>query len=369
MTQLAEAHRQAPNQGPSLARALAGDLLASLRLPLSLLAGVFSLGTVGFWLIGDGRWGWLDCAYMVSITLTGVGYGEILEPMTQQARLFAMGLMWTGVGVVLYAVSALTAFVVESRMSEIFRERKMEARLREMRGHYIVCGAGQVGRHVMREITATGRTLAVIDDDPARADWVRENLPQAGVVLGDATEEEVLAQAGLAAARGLIAALRDDSRNMLITVQARFANPQVKIGARCSQNNLVDKFYRAGADYVVNPDFIGGMRIASEMIRPQVVGFLDRMLRGKDPTVRVEEITLAAASELAGLTLGQAGLRERTGLAPIAVKLAQGEDFLYNPDPGLALEAGTVLIVIGAPGQTSLLKELCSGPGRNSQGR
>lgn len=363
MSTTADAPRPAPTSAPSLWRVLAGDLLASLRLPLSLLAGVFAAGTLGFWLIGEGHWGWLDCAYMVSITLTGVGYGEILEPMTQGARLFAMGLMWAGVGVVLYAVSTVTAFVVESRMSAIFRERKMEARLREMQGHTIVCGAGQVGRHVMGEMAATGRALAVIDDDPARAEWVRENFPAAGVVVGDATEEEVLKLAGLARAAGLVAALKDDSRNMLITVQARFAYPQIRIGVRCGQNNLVDKFYRAGADYVVNPDFIGGMRIASEMIRPQVVSFLDRMLRGKDPTVRVDEVTLAAGSELVGRTLGQAGLRERTGLAPIAVKPAQGEDFVYNPEPEMALEAGTVLIVIGAPGQTALLRQLCAGPG------
>lgn len=368
MTTPAEVHHQASPPGPSLARVLAGDLLASLRLPLKLLAGVFGLGTAGFWLIGEGRWGWLDCAYMVSITLTGVGYGEILEPMTQGARLFAMVLMWAGVGVVLYAVSTVTAFVVESRMSEIFRERKMEARLKGMRDHTIVCGAGQVGRHVMAEINAAGRSLAVIDDDPARIDWVRENLPAAGVVLGDATEEEALAQAGLMRAAGVIAALKDDSRNMLITVQARFANPRVKIGARCSQNNLVDKFYRAGADYVVNPDFIGGMRIASEMIRPQVVGFLDRMLRGKDPTVRVEEVTVGPGGALAGQSLGEARLLARTGLAPVAVKPAGGEDYIYNPDPGLVLAAGAVLIVIGGPAQTGLLRKLCAGPGTDSLG-
>ncbi len=359
----------APSQAFSLARALAVELLAHLRLPLSLLAGVFGLGTAGFWLIGDGRWSWLDCAYMVSITLTGVGYGEILEPMTPGARLFAMGLMWTGMGVALYAVSTVTAFIVESRISELFRERKMEALLVGMRGHYIVCGAGRVGRHVIGEIRSTGRPLVVVDDDPARTEWVRENHPGLGIVLGDATEEAVLAQAGLARATGLIAALGDDSRNMLITVQARYANPKVKIGARCGQNNLVDKFYRAGADYVVNPDFIGGMRIASEMIRPQVVGFLDRMLRGKDPSVRVEEVGVEEGSALAGETLARARIFERTGLAPIALRSAPGEEFAYNPGPEQVLRPGAVLIVIGGPEQTSRLKDLCAGPGSDSKGR
>jgi voltage-gated potassium channel len=111
------------------------------------------------------------------------------------------------------------------------------------------------------------------------------------------------------------------------------------------------------------------MRIASEMVRPQVVGFLDRMLRGKDPSVRVEEVTVGAGSALAGQSLAQASLRERTGLMPIAVKPAQAEDFLYNPDPGLTLEAGAVLIVIGGPGQTAALKELCLDSGAGGQGR
>ncbi len=346
---------------PTLAQALAAELARSLRAPLSLLGAVAGLGTLGFWLIGEGRWSWLDCAYMTSITLTGVGYGEILEPMGPGARLFAMGLMWTGMGVALYAVSAITAFVVDKRLKDFFRERKMQAKLLQMSGHYIVCGAGQVGRHVIGEIITTGRSLVVVDDDAQSAQWVRENYPDLGVICDDATEEEVLKRAGIERAAGLVATLRDDSRNMLITVQARYASPTVKIGARCGHNNLAEKFYRAGADYVVNPDFIGGMRIASEMIRPQVVSFLDRMLRGKDPSVRVEEITLAPGCGLAGQRLEAAGLLEKTGLTPIALQRAGDEDFIYNPGPDCRLEAGAVLIVIGSPSQTERLRRLCEG--------
>lgn len=352
-----QSHRQ---QQP-LVWALAGELMRSLRLPLSLLGSVFATGTVGFWLLGGGRWTWLNCAYMTSITLTGVGYGEILEPMGPPERLFAMFLMWTGMGVALYAVSAITAFVVEKRLSNFFRERKMEERLRQLKDHVIVCGAGQVGRHVIHEIHTTKRPLVVVDDDPERLEWVATAYPEVACLHGDATEEEVLERAGIQRAAGLVAALRDDSRNMLITVQARYANPQVKIGTRCGHNNLVDKFYRAGADYVVNPDFIGGMRIASEMIRPQVVGFLDRMLRGKDPTVRVEELTLEPGCGLAGLTLGQADIFARTGMTPIALKNPGGEEFIYNPSPDERLEAGAVLIVIGNAQQTALLRDICQG--------
>lgn len=165
--------------------------------------------------------------------------------------------------------------------------------------------------------------------------------------------------AGLERAHGLVAALPEDSQNMLITVQARFVNPGLKIGTRCHNNGLVDKFYRTGANYVVNTDFIGGMRLASEMIRPQVVSFLDRMLRGQGPTVRVAEVTVAEGSRLAGQSLGQARLLERAGLLAIAIKHPPREEFVYNPSPQEELGPGSVIIVIGNPGQIAALEALC----------
>ncbi|MFP5214112.1 MAG: potassium channel family protein, partial [Acidobacteriota bacterium] len=160
---------------------------------------------------------------------------------------------------------------------------------------------------------------------------------------------------------GVMAVLNDDSHNLLITVQARFINPAIKIVARCQENNLADKFYRAGANYVVNPAYIGGMRMASEMIRPNVVSFLDRMLRGKDKSIRVEEAQIREGSPWVGQALGQADFHRKTGLVPIAVKHPDQDDFTYNPSPEEILRVGTVLIVIGSADQISALKSYCSG--------
>ncbi len=342
-----------------LAKALAIELYRHLRVPLSLLALVFCAGTLGYWLLGQGNWSLVNCAYMTSITLTTVGYGEILEPFGARERLFTMGLMWSGMGVTLYALSTVTAFLVEERLSNLVRERKMEMHVSGLAGHMIVCGAGRVGRHVIAEMVASQQPLVVIDDRVESSAWLKENFPAVPVLRGDATDEDVLRSAGLERARGLVAALPEDSQNMLITVQARFVNPEIKIGTRCHNNKLVDKFYRAGANYVVSTDFIGGMRIASEMIRPQVVSFLDRMLRGQDPTVRVAEVTVREGSPLASQTLEQARLQERTGLLAVAVKHPGQDDFVYNPSPQERLGVGAVLIVIGNPGQIAALETIC----------
>jgi voltage-gated potassium channel len=270
-----------------------------------------------------------------------------------------MALMWLGMGVTLYAVSTVTAFIVEQRLTNFFRERKMDITLRQISGHVIVCGAGQVGFHVAGELVTSGRIAVVVDDDAERLNLLTQAYPGLLTVKGDATEESVLRKVGLERAEGMIAVLREDSQNMLLTVEARYANPGLKICARCQHNNLVEKFYRAGADYVVNPDFIGGMRIASQMIRPQVVNFLDRMLRGKEPGTRVEEVALSEGATLAGLTIAQARLRERTGLVLLALKRPDQDEFLYNPGPEEILVPGSMLIVIANPRQAEELRGLC----------
>ena len=345
-----------------LAQAVYAELWRRLRTPLTLLVSVFLTGTVGYWLLGHGEWAWLDCAYMTSITLTTVGYGEILDPTGRAGvRLFSMFLMWSGMGAALYAVSTITAFIVEEQFSRLLKERRMEAMIKALSGHTIVCGAGGVGRHVIAEMVANQHPVVVIEDQAERVAWLQENMPQVPVLHGDATDEQMLLRAGVERAAGVVAALNDDSQNMLITVQVRFINASLRVGARCSSRTLVDKFYRAGATYVVNTDFIGGMRLASEMIRPQVVGFLDRMLRGKDPSVRVAEVMVDAGSTVEGKTLREAQIAERTGLRAIAIKQPGEAEFIYNPGPDLALLPGSVLIVIGNPAQVKHLGGMCRG--------
>jgi voltage-gated potassium channel len=340
---------------------IAKEFLERLVSPALMVLCVFLFGTVGFFIIGEGRWSLFDCAYMTSITLTTVGYGEVLDQIGQNGRLFAMVLMWSGMGVTLYAVSAITGFVVEKNLARLLKERKMERRIAALKNHILVCGAGKTGFNVLRELLSTKRPCVVIEGVPERLQVVRKHFEDVYCLQGNATEEEVLYKAGIDRAAGIICALNSDSDNLLITVQARYINPNIKIVARCEENNLADKFYRAGANYVVNPAFIGGLRMASEMIRPNVVSFLDRMLRGREQAFRVEEVVVGERCPLIGSTLATSGLLRKTGLVPISIKRPDSEEFIYNPSQEEEIQEGMVLIVIGDPAQVSKLKNLCSG--------
>jgi len=340
-------------------RMLLRDLVERLVIPLALLIGIFLVGTFGYVAIGWGRWTLLESAYMTSITLTTVGYGEVLDQMGDNGRIFTMFLMWSGMGVTLYALSTVTAFVVERHLSRFFRERKMEKRIAALNRHVIICGAGKTGSYIVNEFLTVRRPCCLVVTDPEEVVLIRDRHSDLPVLTGDPTEEEILLRAGIKRASGIIANLEEDSRNLLITVMAAYINPEIKIVARAEDKKLAPKFEHAGAHYVVTPSFIGGMRMASEMLRPHVVTFLDRMLRGSDPSVRVEEVTVQPGSQLGGSTLGEANLAERTGLNPIALRPPGAEDFTYNPSGDLKLESGAVIIVIGGSAALDSLRELC----------
>lgn len=230
----------------------------------------------------------------------------------------------------------------------------MEQRIEDLKNHFIICGAGETGTHIVRELFTTKRQCVVIEADPVRIAWLREHFADLLILRGDATDEAVLLRAGLMHAVGIFAALGDDGRNMLVTVLASFNNSNLKIVSECGDNSLSTKFYRAGADYVVNPMFIGGMRMVSEMVRPQVVTFLDRMLRDQSAT-RVEQVNIAAGSRLAGKTLGEVPIYEISGLVPIALERADGA-VVFNPGPNEVLIPGMAIIVIGDPDQVEKLR-------------
>jgi voltage-gated potassium channel len=341
-------------------RMLIKEVLARLSMPASLIFSTFIFGTIGFLIIGAGRWSFLDCAYMTSLTLTTVGYGEILDDIGPDGRFFAMILMWSGIGATLYAISAITAFVVEKDFWQILKERKMERRIAALRGHIIVCGFGKTGSNALTELYAVKHPCVLIDSNQEQLHRAQQHFNDLLFVCGHATEEEVLRRAGVENAKGLIAVLEDDSHNLLISLQTRYINSNIKIVSRCNENELVQKFYRAGIDHVVNPAYIGGMRMASELVRPHVVSFLDRMLRGQGKTIRVEEMAVGENSGWLGQSFREIGFYELTGLVPIALKQPDQDAFIYNPSQEEQIHAGTVVIVIGSPDQLSALRRLCS---------
>jgi len=316
-------------------------------------------GAGGFWFIGDGRWAWADCMYMTVITVTTVGFGETLEGMDKvpYARSFTMLLLVFGTGVLVYFASTITAFVVEGELKNVLTAQRLRKRIKKMKDHFIVCGAGSTGRHIIKELLATDRPVVAIDMDETELKEIAAAHPKAqfSYLVGDATDDEILDQCNLPAARGLAAALSQDKDNLYLVVATRQLNPTCRIIARCAEINHVEKLKRAGADGVVSPNFIGGMRIVSELVRPSVVRFLDEMLRDKTAAMRIEEVTVAPGCDLEGKTLRDADLRGRFGMNVLAVKVA--DKWTYNPPADHILRAATVVVVIGTSDQVKLLEK------------
>ncbi len=341
-------------------------LLRRVGLPLAMLLFVFVGGTVGYQLLGayyERPWTLLQCAYMTAITLTTVGYGDELG-VTQLdgGRIYTMFLLLAGMGATLYSVSAITAFVVEGHVSDFFKGRRIEMMITNTIGHTIVCGAGTTGIHVVEELKKSGRPFVVVDTDKAALDHLQQVLGVVPFLQGDATDEDVLERAGLSRAKSLVACLNSDKDNLFLTVTAHYVRPELPITVKCMEHHSVGKFKAAGATHVVSPTFIGGMRLASHVIRPQVVAFLDAMLRG-NASARVSESIVEDDSALCGKTIGEARVRERVGLTVVAMKRKEDQEFTYSPSDDARCPSGTALIVIGPVDAVRRLDAMCSKDG------
>lgn len=326
-------------------------VLRRIGVPFLALIATLLVGSFGYQLIGamNGReWSFLDCLFMSVITLVTVGYSDDLGVhQFVEGRAYTIALILAGAGVAAYAFSSITAFVVEGHIRRHFQERRMQRTLADLNHHTIICGFGTTGMHVAKEHINTGVPFVVVERSQQAVD---EGMHLLGAdflhVLGDATDEEVLGSAGIDRARALVSALHDDKENMFLVVAARYRRKDMPIVAKILGPNLEGKFRAAGATEVVSPTFIGGMRLASLVVRPQVVTFLDTMLRSKG-TSRVSEATVAKGSKLDGARLGDAKLQDEVGLAVVALKRPSDADFVYAPKGDELLSAGTTLVVIG----------------------
>ncbi len=313
---------------------------------LAALVLLIVAATVGFHTLDRGA-SWLDCLYMVVISLTGVGYAEIVDTSHNPAlRAFNIVVLVVGVSMMLYVLSLATAFFVEGNFGSLFRRRRMERKIAGFTGHFVVCGAGETGSLVLDELEKTGVSAAVVDLNADRLTSLAER-PALATVEGDATDLESLERAGLARASCVVAALPHEKDNLVVTVLVRQWDPKIRIVARHVNPAMADRLKKAGADATVSPTAIGGMRLASEAVRPHVVGFLDQMLKQKGSPVRIEEIRITDGSRWTGRDLGGLDLRGRWGLTALAVKDAPDAPFRYGPAPEESLRTGAVLVVLG----------------------
>ena len=315
---------------------------------------VFLFGTIGYRRIEG--WGWFESFYMAVTTVTSVGFMEV-HPLSTPGRTFTtfvIALGVTGLGI-WWALT--TALIVELDLGGALRRRRKMKEIESLKGHYIVCGAGRVGRMVVREVRHSRHPLIVIENDIDRARTLEDDYEDLVVLCADSTQERVLIEAGIERASGLATCLADDGDNLLVSLTARDLNPGIKIVARAWGEESAERLRRAGADNVIAPTLTGGIRMASTLLRPHVVSFLDAAIVGPGIDLRLEEAMLPTASPLAGKTLEEARIPHHTGLVVIALQRDGGSgEHIFNPGPETRLREGDVMIVLGKEDQVQRLR-------------
>lgn len=327
------------------------DIKKRLYFLLAVIFTVFIMGSLGYYILYGGRYNLLDCIFMTVISLTSVGYGEVVQVTgNPKAQIFTIALITLGMGVILYGLSTLTALLIEGELTDILRKKKMENAIAKLRNHYILCGGGETGRPLLTEMIINKETAVLVESDRGRIDACLERHPDLLFIQGDCTDDQNLIRAGIAHAAGIVISLPSDKDNLYITMTARMLNRDIRIIARMTDEKIREKLKRAGADSVVSPNFIGALRMASEMLRPAAVDFLDQMLRSNEGNLRIHELPITGNSAFFGKKIMESGIKDKYKLLVLGIKDTSGE-IVFNPPPQLVLENGMTLIIMGETGR------------------
>jgi voltage-gated potassium channel len=325
-----------------------GKLWRRLLPVILLVTFIISSGTAGYMLIE--RWSFLDSLYMTIITLSTVGFKEVGE-LSTGGRLFTIILIIGGVGTVLYALSAGARFLLEGELQAAFGRRRLEKKVRELKNHYIICGFGRMGKIIGKELKNKGVQFIAIEKNPI-------SYEKEGVLIleGDASQDDILKESGIERAKGLITVLPTDAENLYVVLSAKGLNPDLYIVARAGEEGSEKKLLRAGADRVISPYLIGGLRIAHTVLKPAVVDFIEFATKSGNIDLQMEEIPIPESSGLIGLTLDQCGMGKELGIIVVAIKRATGE-MRFNPTFRTTIKLGDTLIVLGEVSKLKILEE------------
>lgn len=325
-----------------------------IRYALMALAVAVLFGTIGFHLVEG--WSLLDSLYVTVQTLTTVGYGDI-PPRSGTGRLFAIIVMLVGAGGVALAVSTIVQSVVKLELISTFGQRRLTKKMSKLRDHYIICGSGRVGSHLVRDLMRGNESFVVIESDQQRA----AEFSQRGVnvLVGDATLEECLRDVGVEHARGLAACLPNDADNVYVVLTARDLNPNLRIVARAAEEQAEAKLLRAGANHVIAPTIIGGHRMAVALTKPAVSEFMDS-ITANELGLGFEQVEVDAASSLVGQELRSTSIRSELDVVIISIRRQTGE-VLFNPAGDCQIENGDILIAIGRAESLTKLNQLARG--------
>ena len=316
---------------------------------------VLSIGTTGYYIITDLNYNLFTCFYMTVVTVTTIGFDEIIDVSHYEGgRPFTVFLAFAGIGILTYFVSTVSAVIVEGQLKESYKKRKMEKIINKLTGHYIICGMGNHSFHVLDELSITKRESVFVETDPELLKYIQEKYPQESYIDGDATQADTLTKAGIERAKGLFATTDDDNKNLVICLLARKMNPGIRIISLCMNHENKYKIKLAGADEVISPNYIGGLRMASEMLRPEVSHFIDIMLSDSYRDLRIEQINLKGS--LVGKQISDLKINEFKETIFIALK--SGDELIFKPKDDYEVKDGDLLLIITTPDERIKLEEL-----------
>jgi len=319
-----------------------------------LIAAVLATGVVGYMAIED--WNLLDSLYMSVITLSTVGYKEVGE-LSTVGKIFTIGLIAGGIVVITTAVGMFTTLVLEGELGVYIRRRQMEKKIKSLKNHIIICGLGELGEEVIRNLRESEEKFIVIENSEEEINKVRKTLGDFPYIQDDSRELSALESANIKEAKTLITCLGSDSQNLFVVITAREANPSLTIVSEAIDRGVREKLRRAGGDYIISPTQIGGTRMASVATKPAVVSFLDVITSGIGKELHLESFTIGEDSEVADKTLGEVKIPQKTGLIVLSVKKKQSDQFIYNPSSQTKIGPGDEIIVMGQPENINKLKE------------
>lgn len=322
-------------------------LLAAIAVFLAILA----LGTAGYLALGVPGTTWVDGLYMTFITVATIGYAEIVDTRhTDAGRFFTMAISLAGIANMTFMFSTVTAFLLETDLNAAYRRRRMQADIDALSGHFIVCGAGRIGGYVIDELRGDARDFVVVELDEAAIARCLDADPALRVLNGDAADDEALERAGIRRAAGVFAVTGDDAKNLVVSLSAKQLNPRSRVVARIHDPRNAAKTLRAGADEIVSPDFTGGHRIASLMIRPQMVSLVDELLRAGERLAVAEVRLPEGAAPVAVGALGRS-------VEWLLVAIRDGDRWQFNPPQDATVAAGQALVVIASPSGRRALED------------
>lgn len=325
-------------------------------IPLVVMLTLWLIGTIGYVLIDS--YTWFDAFYMTIITVATVGYGEV-KPLTDSGKIFTALLILTSFGTFAYAVSSITKFVFEGEFNDFYKNRKLNSTIEKLSDHVIICGYGRNGRQAAQVLKKHNQRFVVVENDQKLTSTLNHKHSDL-IVSGDGTQDEILIKAGIMRAKALITTLPVDADNVFIVLTARNLNKNLTIISRASEDNSDTKLKIAGANNVIMPDRVGGAHMASLVMKPDVIEFIDTITAEGGNNISLEEISFTNMPDaLKDKTLKDLEIRNKSGANIIGFKTATGE-YIINPSADTQIIANSKLFVLGTPEQIIVLKQLLS---------